>query len=202
MDDSFDDTRTLAELAGAAVEVLAARTGAVEHLRRRDVVDRAAEVARRVGVEIGERRILLARLMVGQRVIHDRVLRDFRQRDVLAHVVQVRAVVLPHDEELAAVAEHSGADARLLEPRILLHDGNVPAVEFAKLRVAFLHDFLAAGNVEEAGDFLVDVPFPNRARQRHDVLARVVGDEETGGGFQFLRRLRDVAQLEVRDFAR
>ena len=114
MDDSFDDARTLAQLAGATVEVFAARTGAVEHLRRGDVVNRAAEIARRVGVEVGERRILLAGLVVGQRVIHDRVLRDFRQRDVLAHVVQVRAVVLAHDEELAAVAEHSGADARLL----------------------------------------------------------------------------------------
>ena len=45
MDDSFDDTRTLAEFAGAAVEVFAARTGAVEHLRRRNVVDRAAKIA-------------------------------------------------------------------------------------------------------------------------------------------------------------
>ena len=79
------------------------------------------------------------------------------------------------------------------EPGILLHDGNVPAVELAKLGVALLNDFLAAGNVEEAGDLLIDVPFPQGARQRHDVLARVVGDEETGCGFQFLRRFRDVA---------
>ena len=33
------------------------------------------------------------------------------------------------------------------------------------------------------------------------MLARVVGDEETGGGFQFLGGFRDVAQLEVGDFA-
>jgi hypothetical protein len=33
VDDSFDDTRTLSQLAGTAVEVLAARTGAVEHFR-------------------------------------------------------------------------------------------------------------------------------------------------------------------------
>jgi len=139
--------------------------------------------------------------MVGQRVVHDGVLRHFGQRDVLAHVIQIRAVVLAHDEKLARVAEHGGADARLLEARILLHDGNVPAIELAKLGVGFLDDFLPAGNVEETGDLLVDVPFPNGARQRHDVLARVVRDEEAGGSLQFLRGLRDVAQLEVRDFA-
>jgi hypothetical protein len=33
MDDSFNDTWTLAKLASAAVEVFAAGTGAVEHLR-------------------------------------------------------------------------------------------------------------------------------------------------------------------------
>ena len=115
-----------------------------------------------VGVQISERRILLAGLMVGQRIIHDRVLGHFGQRDVLAHVIQIGAVVLAHDEKLARVAEHGGADARLFEPRILLDDGNVPAIEFAKLRVAFLDDFLSAGNVEEAGDFLIDVPFPQR----------------------------------------
>lgn len=69
------------------------------------------------GVQVRERRILLAGLVVGQRVIHDRVLRDFRQRDVVAHVVQVRAIVLAHDEKLSAVAEHGRADAALLEPR-------------------------------------------------------------------------------------
>ena len=124
-------------------------------------MDRAAEVAGGVGVQIGERRILLAGLMVGQRVIHDGVLRHFGQRDVLAHVLQVGAVVLAHDEKLARVAEHGGADARLFEPRILLDDGDVPAIELAKLRVGFLNDFLSAGNVEEAGDFLIHVPFPN-----------------------------------------
>src|SRR2546422_9405930 len=92
--------------------------------------------------------------MIRQRVIHDGVLCDLWQRDVLAHVVQVRAVVLPHDEKLAAVAEHGRTDAALLEPRVLLNDGDVPAIELAKLRVRFLHDFLAAGNVEEARDFL------------------------------------------------
>ena len=77
VDDSFDDTRTLAQLAGAAVEVPAARTGAVEHLRRGDVVNRAAQIPRGVSVQVRERRILLARLVIGQRIIHDRVLRYF-----------------------------------------------------------------------------------------------------------------------------
>ena len=139
--------------------------------------------------------------MVGQRIIHDRVLGDFGQRDVLRHVLQVGAVVLAHDEKLAAVAEHSGADARLFEPGVLLDDGDVPAIEFAKLRVAFLHDFLAAWNVEKPGDFLIHVPFPQRARQRDDVLAGVVGDEETRRGFQFLGRFGNVAQLKMGDFA-
>jgi hypothetical protein len=53
--------------------------------------------------------------MVGQRVVHDRVLGDFGERDVPAHVVQVRPVVLAHDEELAAVAEHGRTDADCLK---------------------------------------------------------------------------------------
>jgi len=85
MDDAFDNALALAKFAGAAVEMLAARTGAVEHLRRRDVVNRAAHIPRGVGVQVSERRILLAGLMVGQRVIHNRVLRHLWQRDVLAH---------------------------------------------------------------------------------------------------------------------
>ena len=75
---------------------------------------------------------------------------------------------------------------RLFEPRILLDDGNVPAIELAKLGVGFLDDFLAAGDVEEAGDFLIHVAFPQRARQRHDVLARVIGDEEARRRLQLL----------------
>jgi DNA polymerase-4 len=173
----------LAKLAGAAVEMLAARTGAVEHLRRRDVVNRAAHIPRGVGVQVSERRILLAGLMVGQRVIHNRVLRHLWQRDVLAHVFQVRAVVLPHYEKLARVSEYGRADARLFEPRILLHDGDVPAIELPKLGITFLHDFLSAWDVEETGDFLIHVPFPNRARERHDVLAGVIGDEKTSRSF-------------------
>jgi hypothetical protein len=59
------------------------------------------------------------------------MLRDFRQRDVAAHVVQVRPVVLAYDEKLAAVAEHGRADAALLEPGVLLNDGDVQAIELA-----------------------------------------------------------------------
>ena len=62
--DSFDNTRTLAKLAGAPVEVFAARTGAVEHLRRGNVVNRAAQIPRGVGVQISEWRILLAGLVI------------------------------------------------------------------------------------------------------------------------------------------
>ena len=114
---------------------------------------------------------------------------------------KIRAVVLAHDEKLARVAEHGGADARLFEPRILLDNGNVPAIEFAKLRVTFLNDFLAAGDVEEAGDFLIHVPFPQRAGQRHDVLARVVRDEEARRRLQLLGGFGNVAELKVGDFA-
>jgi hypothetical protein len=158
--------------------VFTARTAAIEHLARGDVMNRAAEIPAGVGVEIGERRILLPALVVGQRIIHDGVLRHFGQRDVLAHVVQIRAVVLAHDEKLARVAEHCGADARLFEPGVLLNDADVPAIKLAKLRVGLLDDFLAAGNVEETGDFFIDVPFPQRSRQRDDMLAGVIGDEE------------------------
>src|SRR5207302_2753642 len=100
---------------------------------------------------------------------------------------QIGPVVLPHDEKLAAVAEHSRTNPALLEARILLNDGDIPAVEFSQLSVALLNDFLATRDVEEAGDFFIDIPLPNGARERHDVLARVVGDEETGGGLQLLR---------------
>src|SRR5271154_4475148 len=111
-------------------------------------MNRAAKIPAGVGVKISERRILLSRLMVGQWIIHYRVLGDFGQRDVLRHILEVGAVVLAHDEKLARVAEHSGADARLFEPGILLDDGNIPAIELAKLGVGFLDDFLSAGNVE------------------------------------------------------
>jgi hypothetical protein len=75
----------------------------------------------------------------------------------------------------------------------LLDDGEVPAIELAKLGVGFLNDFLAAGDVEKARDFFIDVPLPQSAEQRHDVFAPVIGDEETRGSFQLLCRLWDVA---------
>ena len=52
--DSFDDAWALPQLAGASIKMFSARTGAVEHLRRRNVVDRAAEGAGGVGVQVGE----------------------------------------------------------------------------------------------------------------------------------------------------
>ena len=165
-------------------------------------MDGAAKIPAGVSVEIGERRILLPRLMVGQGIVHDGVLGHLGQGDVLAHVIEIGAVVLAHDEKLAAVAEHGGADARLLETRIPLHDGNVPAIELAQLGIGFLNDFLPAGDVEETGDLLIDIAFPQRTRQRDDVFARVIGDEEAGSRLQLLGRLRYVTQLEMGDFSR
>ena len=181
--------------------MLAARTGAIEHFGRSVVVSRPANRTVGINVQISERGVFRSGLMVGQRVIHYRVLGDFGNRDVPRDVVQIGAVVLAHQEKLAAVPEHGGTDARLFEARILLDDGNVPAIKFAKLRVAFLHDFLAARNVEETGDFLIDIPFPHGAWERDDVFAGVVGDEKTRCGSQFLRRIGNVAKLEMCDFS-
>src|ERR1041385_7227104 len=84
--------RAATHLAGATVKVLAARTGAVEHFWRCDVVGSAAKIPRRIRVQISERRIPSTALMVGQRLVHDGVVRHLRQRDFLAHVLQVRAI--------------------------------------------------------------------------------------------------------------
>ena len=51
-DDAFNDAGALAELAGALVEVLPARTGAVEHLRRGNVVNGTAKITVGVGVQV------------------------------------------------------------------------------------------------------------------------------------------------------
>ncbi len=67
------------------------------------------------------------------------------------------------------------------------------------VETALLHDLLAAGDVEQARDFLIHVPFPQRARHGDDVLARVVRDEESGDGAELLRGLGDVAEFKVRD---
>ena len=90
-------------------------------------MDGAAQVAGQVGVQVGERGVFLAGLVVGERVIHDGVLGDIEQGDVLAHVLQVGPVVLAQDEELAGVAEDGGPDAGLLEAGILLDNRDVPA---------------------------------------------------------------------------
>jgi len=103
-------------------------------------------------------------------------------------------------KKLARVSEYGRADARLFEPRILLHNGDVPAIELTKLGVTLLNDFLSTWDVEKAGNFLIDVPFPNRARQRHDVLACVVGDEEARRCFEFLRGFRDVTHSKCAIF--
>jgi len=43
----------------------------------------------------------------------------------------------------------------------LLTDGDVPAIELAKLAAGFLSDFLAAGDVEEVRDLLKTFRFRN-----------------------------------------
>ncbi|MDE3067463.1 MAG: MFS transporter, partial [Verrucomicrobiota bacterium] len=48
---------------------------------------------------------------------------------------------------------------------ILLDDADVPRIEFSQLRVTFLHNFLAARHVQKTGNFLIDVPLSQRARQ-------------------------------------
>lgn len=69
-------------------------------------MDGAAEIAIRVGMQISKGRVFLAGLMVRERIVHDRVLRYFRQGDVLAHVFQVPTIVLAKNEKLPAVAKH------------------------------------------------------------------------------------------------
>ncbi len=113
-----------------------------------------------VGVKVGEGGEFLASLLIRERVGKDRVLGQFGEADVAGHVVEIGAVVLPHEEELARIAEYRGPDAAFFEPAVLLDDRDVPAVELPHLRVALFHDLLAAGDVEQACDFLVNVPFP------------------------------------------
>ncbi len=153
-------------------------------------------------MHIGEGGKLLADLVIRQRIIHDGVFRDVREGNVFRDVVQVGPVVLPHQEELAAVPEDSRANSALLEPGVLLDDGDVPTIELSKLRVTFSDDVLAAWNVEEPGDFFVNVAFSQCSREGNDVLSRVIGDEETSSGFEFLCRIWNVAKLEVSDFTR
>ena len=66
---------------------------------------------------------------------------------------------------------------------------------------ALLHDCPPSGDVEQARDFLIDVPSPQRARHGDDVLARVVGDEKSGDGAEQLCGSGDGAEFKVRDFS-
>jgi hypothetical protein len=95
---SFDDVGGRAQFLGPLLEMLPARTGTIEHFLGRNVVRRATDGPVGINVQVGERGILLPGLVVGQRIIHDRVLRDFGQRDVMGDVVQIGAVVLPRSK--------------------------------------------------------------------------------------------------------
>ena len=136
-------------------------------------------------------------LLLGQRIMLHRVDHHFGQLDVLGDVFQVGAVKLPHEEELFRVAHDDGPDAGTFEFAVLLNDGNNPAVELAKLGIAFAHDLFAAGDIEEPGGFLEDDPFPLVARERDDVLPGETGNEQSRRRLQFDGLFRDVAQLEV-----
>src|ERR1700722_3288725 len=122
LNDAFDDIWAAPQLAGAVLERFAPRNRTKKHFGRRNIVDRSANRAVGVQMQIGKGAELLAGLMVGQGIIHDRVLGDVGQRDVMRHILQVRSVTLAHEKKLAAVAENSGANARLFEPAVLLDD--------------------------------------------------------------------------------
>src|SRR5260221_5812649 len=81
-DDPFDDVSVLLELPGTFLEVLPAGAAAIQHLRGGNVVNAAANGAERVHMVVGERGELLPRLLVRERVAHDRLLGDLGQRDV------------------------------------------------------------------------------------------------------------------------
>ena len=99
-------------------------------------MDGAADRADGIGVEVGKGGELFRGLLVRQWVVEDRLLGHVGEIDVCADVVEVRSIVLAHEEELAAIAKDGGADAALFEAGVLLHDGDVPAVELSELRVA------------------------------------------------------------------
>ncbi len=162
----------------------------------------AADGGLGVGVEVGEGGVFfIAALLVGKWVAEDGVFGQLGEAEVVGHVVEVGSVVLAHEEKLAGVAENGAADSAFFEPPVLLDDGNVPAVELPHLRVAFLYDLLAAGDVEQARDFLIDVSFSQAARKGDDVLARVVRDEKSRNGTEELCRLGDVSEFKVRDLS-
>ena len=139
-------------------------------------------------------------LLLGQRVMLHGVDHHLGQLDVLRDVLQVGAVELPHEEELLRVPHDDGANPGALEFAVLLNNRNNPAVELAKLRVAFAHDLLAPWNIKEPGGFLENDPFPDGTRERDDVLPGETRNEQACRRLQFDGLLGDITQLEVSDF--
>ena len=103
-------------------------------------------------------------LLLRKRIVMNRVDRDFGELDVLRDILKVRAVKLPHQKELLGVAHDDRSDPRGFELAVLLDNGERPAVELAKLGVAFRHDLFATGHVQEAGYLLEDDSLPQRSR--------------------------------------
>jgi len=66
------------------------------------------------------------------------------------------------------------------------------------VETALLDDLPAAGDVGQPRDVLMHVPSPQRARHG-DVLARGVGDEESGDGAEQLCGLGDGAEFKMRN---
>ncbi len=143
------------------------------------------------------RKLLIGGLLLGERVVLNGVDHHLGQLDVLGDVFQVRAVELPHEEKLFRVSHDDGTNPCALEFAVLLNNRDDPAIEFAKLGVAFAHDLFAAWNIKEAGRFLEDDPFPEMARESDDVLSGESRNEQPCGGLQFNGLLGDVPQLEV-----
>ena len=163
----------------------------------------AADRVLRVGVEVGKAgKPVVAALLVGERIGENGVLRQFSEADVAAHVFQVGAIILAHEEKLARVAEDGRANAAFFETAVLLHDGNIPAIELPHLRVAFFDDLFAARNVEKARDFFINIPLPQAARHCDDVLSRVVRDQESGDSAQELCCFGNIPKFEMGNLAR
>src|SRR5580704_9248800 len=98
----------------------------------------------------------------------------------MSHVFEIGAIILTHEKKLPRVSEYGGPDTAFLEAAVLLNNGNIPAIELAHLRVAFLYDLFASWNIQEPRDFFVHVPLSQAARHRDDVLSRIIGDKESG----------------------
>src|SRR6266481_792717 len=120
----------------------------------------------------------------------------------MPHVFEIGAIILTHEKKLARVSEYRGTNAAFFEAAVLLNNGNIPAIELAHLRVAFLYDLFAAWNIQKPRDFLVHVPLSQAARHRNDVLPRVIGDKESGNCAYEFRRFGNVTKFEMRDLAR